>query len=164
MPQNMLWPRFKVFWQNVGHKTNLYTLESSWTWYKMNLISECSYSWNTNHKARAISFKKMIYEQYMWKNALLHFNTLLLVLKLCAWNFIIYLLDKRGNPPPRASTQTSRAGWGLASLAHGDGECVCVCVGGHLMGAHSYLVHGPHLMPILEINKLRRPAHSWAVA
>ena len=32
------------------------------------------------------------------------------------------------------------------------------------MGAHNYLVHGPHLIPILEINKLRRPAHSWAVA
>ena len=41
---------------------------------------------------------------------------------------------------------------------------VCVFVGGHLMGTHNYLVRSPHLTPILEINKLRRPAHSWAVA
>ena len=41
---------------------------------------------------------------------------------------------------------------------------VCVCVGGHLMGTHNYLARSPRLTPILEINKLRRPAHSWAVA
>ena len=32
------------------------------------------------------------------------------------------------------------------------------------MGTHNYLARSPRLTPILEINKLRRPAHSWAVA